>query len=62
MNDHLPEIVFFCAVISAFWDFVKGYDALSVSDAGRSLWERQLRNRQQHLRAIFTLRAQDIVF
>ena len=26
--DHLPEIVFFCAVIPAVWNFVKRYDAV----------------------------------
>ena len=27
-DNHLPEIVFFCAVISAVWNFVKGYNAV----------------------------------
>ena len=27
-NDHLPEVVFFCAIISAVWNLVKGHDAV----------------------------------
>ena len=28
VDDHLPEIVFFCAVIPAAWNFVKGHNAV----------------------------------
>lgn len=27
-NDHLPEVMFFCAVISAVWNLVKGHNAV----------------------------------
>ena len=28
VNDHLPEVVFFCAVISIVWNYVKRHDAI----------------------------------